>query len=62
MDDALAAIRECRIVAVLRAGEPTYVGQVADVLVRAGVRSVEIALTTPGALEALEAYATSAPA
>lgn len=62
MDDALGTIRECRIVAVLRADEPTHIGEVADVLVRAGVRAVEIALTTPGALQALEAYAASAPA
>ncbi len=62
MDDALGTIRECRIVAVLRADEPGHIGEVADVLVRAGVRAVEIALTTPGALRALETFAASAPA
>ena len=61
MEGALETIRACRIVAVLRAGEPTYLGTVVDTLVAAGVRAVEIALTTPGALPALEACAATAP-
>ena len=62
MDDALETIRTCRVVAVLRAGEPTHLGRVAGTLVAAGVHAVEIALTTPGALAALEAFAATAPA
>ncbi len=61
MEGALETIRACRIVAVLRAGEPTYLGTVVDTLVAAGVRAVEIALTTPGALPALDTCAATAP-
>lgn len=62
MEGALETIQSCRIVAVLRAGEATHLARVASALAAAGVRAIEFALTTPGALAALEAYAAVAPA
>ncbi len=62
MNKALQTIRESRAIAVLRAAEPTHLAAVADVLVASGIRAVEIALTTPGALGAIEAYSAAAPA
>ncbi len=59
---ALDTIRDCRIVAVLRAPGPELLGAAADVLVRHGVLAVEFALTTPGAIEAIERYCSGAPA
>lgn len=61
MQQPLEVIGETRIVAVLRAPEGSWLVAAADVLVRSGVRAVELALTTPGALEALERYAAAAP-
>jgi len=61
VNEALQTIRKSRIIAVLRAAEPTHLAAVADVLVASGVPAVEISLTTPGALGAIEAYARSAP-
>ena len=60
MQEALETIGECRVVAVLRAPDSTCLAAVADVLVASGVRAVEFALTTPGALEALERYSSTA--
>jgi 2-dehydro-3-deoxyphosphogluconate aldolase/(4S)-4-hydroxy-2-oxoglutarate aldolase len=57
---ALAAVREDRVVAVLRGSDAGRLGVVADVLVAAGIRAVEFALTTPGALAALESYCSEA--
>jgi 2-dehydro-3-deoxyphosphogluconate aldolase/(4S)-4-hydroxy-2-oxoglutarate aldolase len=62
VDEALEIIRQSRVIAVLRAAEPTFLDVVADVLASCGVRAIEIALTTPGALQAIEAYAHAAPA
>jgi 2-dehydro-3-deoxyphosphogluconate aldolase/(4S)-4-hydroxy-2-oxoglutarate aldolase len=56
MNGALTAIRECRIVAVLRALEPSHLAVVADVLVACGIRAVEFSLSTPGALDAIRTY------
>jgi 2-dehydro-3-deoxyphosphogluconate aldolase/(4S)-4-hydroxy-2-oxoglutarate aldolase len=59
---ALRAIREGRIVAVLRAADAGRLAAAADVLVSHGIRAVEFALTTPGALDALDRYCSSAAA
>jgi 2-dehydro-3-deoxyphosphogluconate aldolase / (4S)-4-hydroxy-2-oxoglutarate aldolase len=46
-------LRESRIIAVLRADGVTEYGPVVSVLAENGVRSIEVTLTTPGALDAL---------
>jgi 2-dehydro-3-deoxyphosphogluconate aldolase / (4S)-4-hydroxy-2-oxoglutarate aldolase len=56
--DQLAATR---VVAILRAGNADRAEAVADVLVEAGVRSLELTLTTKGALEVVERLATRLP-
>ncbi|HXW79035.1 MAG TPA: bifunctional 4-hydroxy-2-oxoglutarate aldolase/2-dehydro-3-deoxy-phosphogluconate aldolase, partial [Acidimicrobiales bacterium] len=53
-------IRDGGVVAVLRAPEASLLAKAADVLVSNGVRAVEFALTTDGALGALERYCSSA--
>lgn len=58
---AMEVIGSTRVVAVLRAERPDQLVAVADVLVSCGIRAVEFALTTPGALEALAVYCREAP-
>lgn len=48
-----AHLRADRVTAILRAPTAEDHGRIAETLVRAGVRVVELTLTTPGALEAL---------
>ena len=55
----IGTIRDCRVVAVLRAPEASRFAAAADILVSRGVRAVEFALTTDGALGALERYCSS---
>ena len=43
-----------RVVAVIRAGHEIDVSRLADVLLEGGVRFMEVTLTTPGAIDALE--------
>ncbi|MDG6107659.1 bifunctional 4-hydroxy-2-oxoglutarate aldolase/2-dehydro-3-deoxy-phosphogluconate aldolase [Dactylosporangium aurantiacum] len=57
LDDALD---RCPVVAIIRARTTEHVPVVLDVLSAAGITAVEIALTTPGALDAIAA-ARSAP-
>ena len=52
-DDALEAIRRARVVAVIRAESARAAVDAAEALHRGGIRAVEIALTTPGAVEAI---------
>jgi 2-dehydro-3-deoxyphosphogluconate aldolase/(4S)-4-hydroxy-2-oxoglutarate aldolase len=59
---ALASIREDGVLAVLRAPDGSGLGPAADVLVGEGIKAVEFALTTSGALTALERYCSRAPA
>ena len=54
-------IAGCRVIAVLRSQSAARFAAVSDVLVAAGIRAVEFALTTPGAVQALAVYARSAP-
>ena len=51
-----------RVVAILRAENATRAEAVVDVLVEAGVRSLELTLTTQGALEVVERLAARVPA
>lgn len=48
-------IAETRVVAILRGGNGLHLGAVADALVDAGVRCIEITSNTPGAAEGLAA-------
>jgi 2-dehydro-3-deoxyphosphogluconate aldolase/(4S)-4-hydroxy-2-oxoglutarate aldolase len=57
--DQLAATR---VVAILRAEHAARAEAVVDVLVEAGVRSLELTLTTQGALEVVERLAARVPA
>lgn len=59
--DAVEVIGRCRTIAVLRSHDASHFAEIVDVLVSAGVPAVEFALTTPGALDALARYASSAP-
>jgi 2-dehydro-3-deoxyphosphogluconate aldolase / (4S)-4-hydroxy-2-oxoglutarate aldolase len=52
-------IGDVRVIAVLRAPDASRLAAAADILVSHGVRAVEFALTTEGALEALERYRSS---
>lgn len=61
MQDPLELIRASRVVAVLRGPDGSRLADAAGVLVDCGIPAVEMALTTPGALEAIERYAAEAP-
>jgi 2-dehydro-3-deoxyphosphogluconate aldolase/(4S)-4-hydroxy-2-oxoglutarate aldolase len=50
---ASAVLRESRVIAVLRAPRAADCEGVVESLVRGGVRSIELTLTTPGALDVL---------
>lgn len=50
---ASSALRESRVVAVLRAPSAAELEPVIEALVRGGIRSVELTLTTPGVLAVL---------
>jgi 2-dehydro-3-deoxyphosphogluconate aldolase / (4S)-4-hydroxy-2-oxoglutarate aldolase len=56
------AILDTRIVAILRAGDSSRAEAVADTLVEGGIRSLELTMTTPGALDAVERLAARLPA
>ncbi|MGN6333488.1 MAG: bifunctional 4-hydroxy-2-oxoglutarate aldolase/2-dehydro-3-deoxy-phosphogluconate aldolase [Motilibacteraceae bacterium] len=53
---------ETRLVAILRAADPAPVVAAARTLLQAGVRVLEVSLTTPGATEAIGEIASQAPA
>jgi len=59
MSEALASTR---VVAILRASDASRAEAVAEVLLANGVRSLELTLTTKGALEVVERLAGSVPA
>lgn len=50
-----------RIIAVLRAGDSSRINAVADILVAGGIRCLELAMTTPGVLDAVERLASRLP-
>lgn len=56
-DRAVNAIRESRLVAILRLRDHGLAVEVADALVRGGVRVLELTQDDPGALDALRAVA-----
>ena len=58
--DVLSAIRDDRVVAVVRGRQVADAAELAAALARAGIRAVEFTFTIPGALEAIEAAAESA--
>ncbi|GAA5116554.1 bifunctional 4-hydroxy-2-oxoglutarate aldolase/2-dehydro-3-deoxy-phosphogluconate aldolase [Pseudonocardia adelaidensis] len=57
-----AALADTRVVAILRAENADRAEAVVDVLVEAGVRSLELTLTTKGALDVVERLAARVPA
>ncbi len=57
-----AGLATTRVVAILRAENADRAEAVVDVLVEAGVRSLELTLTTKGALDVVERLATRVPA
>lgn len=57
MASPLARILDHRIIAVLRSSKPLDVERIADVLVSAGIRVLEVTLTTPRALAAVQRLA-----
>jgi 2-dehydro-3-deoxyphosphogluconate aldolase / (4S)-4-hydroxy-2-oxoglutarate aldolase len=50
-----SALADAGLVAILRAGSAAHFPAIADTLVGAGVRVIEVTLTTPGALDAMHA-------
>jgi 2-dehydro-3-deoxyphosphogluconate aldolase / (4S)-4-hydroxy-2-oxoglutarate aldolase len=56
------AVTSTRVVAILRAADASRAEEVAQVLLANGVRSLELTLTTEGALEVVERLARSVPA
>lgn len=50
------------VIAILRAPDASRLGAVADVLIDAGITSLELTMTTRGALEAMEELAARLPA
>jgi 2-dehydro-3-deoxyphosphogluconate aldolase/(4S)-4-hydroxy-2-oxoglutarate aldolase len=58
----LAGIRETRLVAIVRGTDGTAAAKAALAAMAEGFRYVEIALTTPGALEAIREVRAAAPA
>ncbi|MGN6333173.1 MAG: bifunctional 4-hydroxy-2-oxoglutarate aldolase/2-dehydro-3-deoxy-phosphogluconate aldolase [Motilibacteraceae bacterium] len=57
----IAAIESTRIVAILRATEPTRLVPAAAVLVEQGIEVLEFPLTTPGALDAVASARAALP-
>lgn len=60
--DLLAGIKEARLVGIVRGTDGKAAAQAALAAMEAGFRFVEIALTTPGALEAIREVRAAAPA
>jgi len=59
---ALDNIRAGKLVAILRGPDSRYVAAAARTLIDAGIGVIEVALTTPGALGAIQELASVAPA
>lgn len=57
-----STLQRTRIIAVLRGGDAIRTEAVADILVTNGIRCLELAMTTPGALGTLERLAARFPA
>ena len=55
------ALRTTRVVAILRAEDASRAEAVVDVLLENGIRSLELTLTTKGALEVVERLAATVP-
>jgi 2-dehydro-3-deoxyphosphogluconate aldolase/(4S)-4-hydroxy-2-oxoglutarate aldolase len=58
----LAGVRRTRLLAIVRGNDGAAAGKAALAAMEEGFQYVEIALTTPGALEAISAVRSSAPA
>ena len=54
-DEALDVILATKVIAVIRMSNPEKLGSVTDAIVKGGVRAVEITMTTPDAMNILQA-------
>lgn len=61
MNPAAAAIRSQRLVAIIRRASAEQAAHDGELLLKAGVRAVEVSLTTPDAFDAIERLVAVAP-
>ncbi len=59
--DVAAAVRDQRVIAIVRSARAEDARQAATALLQAGLRAVEISLVTPGALDVIRELAGTAP-
>ena len=60
--DAVRAIADSGVVAVIRLADPSRLAAVAEALLEGGVRAIEVTMTVPRAVQLIETLAASAPA
>ena len=60
-DEALDVILATKVIAVIRMSNPEKLVSVTDAIVRGGVRAVEITMTTPDAMNILQAMSVKKP-
>ena len=58
---SVAAIEATGVVAIIRTKDPARVRDIVDALARGGVKTLEITMTVPGAIEAIRAVSQSLP-
>ena len=59
--ELVAAIEATGVVAIIRTKDPARVFDIVDALARGGVRTLEITMTVPGAIEVIRSVAASLP-
>ena len=59
--DAVRAIADSGVVAVIRLADPSRLAAVAEALLEGGVRAIEVTMTVPRAVQLIETLAASAP-
>jgi len=59
--EALACIKESGLIAIIRSDGPTGLFEAAQTLYAAGIKAVEISMTTPGTLDAVETIREGLP-
>jgi 2-dehydro-3-deoxyphosphogluconate aldolase/(4S)-4-hydroxy-2-oxoglutarate aldolase len=60
-DSVVAALEESGVVAIIRINDPSRVADIADALIEGGVRTLEVTMTVPGAIEQIRALAPKVP-
>ena len=58
IDGTLETIRNAKLLAIVRADRQDWAQQVVDTLADAGVKAIEVSLTTPGAVEVIQSLAS----